>query len=268
MPTLAEHLKRAGSRREGHVQGPGIPSAVRRHGGGRSGFGASVRVLAGAGCLLAALGARADSIVGSKHDLSSSQTPDSMQVCIFCHTPHSANNTLGTIAAPLWNRFVDTTKVYLVYTSPSMVTTPGRPSTTISAVCLGCHDGTVGSATVYATSGDDKMALINAPGLHDTSTQEKCTACHSSQYGPVTAPDLKFGLDLTNMHPIAVSYPTSAQSSEFHQPPDPAKGWPDVRLFNGRVECPSCHQPHDPAIVPFLAKSNAGSALCLTCHIH
>jgi predicted CXXCH cytochrome family protein len=264
MPNLAELLKCAGRRREGHAQGPGIPTNLPR---GGVKFGAILRRLAGVGCLLVAGVARTGSIVGSKHDLSSNRTPDSMQVCIFCHTPHNANNTLGSINAPLWNRFVDTTKNYLVYSSPSMVTTPGKPSTTISAVCLGCHDGTMGSATVYAVAGNDKMALISAPGLHDTNVEENCTACHDSLYGPVSKPDLKFGLDLTNMHPIAVPYPTGTLGAEFHQPPDPVKGWPDVRLFNGRVECPTCHHPHDPTIVPFLAKSNAGSALCLTCHI-
>ncbi|MBI3593131.1 MAG: hypothetical protein HY099_06610 [Nitrospirae bacterium] len=38
-------------------------------------------------------------------------------------------------------------------------------------------------------------------------------------------------------------------------------------MFSGRVECPSCHDPHDPSRNTFLRKSNAGSALCLTCHI-
>lgn len=268
MPNLAAVRTRARRRREGQVQGPGIQASSRRGGRGGGSLGIALRLLAGAGCLLAASGLHAGSIVGSKHDLSSNRTPDSMQVCIFCHTPHSANNTLGSSNAPLWNRFVDPTKNYLVFTSPSMVSTPGKPSTTISAVCLGCHDGTMGSATVYATTANDKMALINAPGLHETNVEENCTACHDSLYGPVTRADLKFGLDLTNMHPIAVPYPSATQSAQFHQPPDAMKGWSDVRLFNGRVECPSCHQPHDPAIVPFLAKSNAGSALCLTCHIH
>lgn len=213
--------------------------------------------------------ARAGSISGSKHDLSSTRTVDSNQVCIFCHSPHNANNTLGTINAPLWNRFVDTTKVYTVYSSPTMTTTPSNPTGSISAVCLGCHDGTIGNATVYGTSGMDKMGLINGPGLHDPEgiVQENCPSCHVSLYSNAVKRDVNFGLNLSNMHPIAVPYPTTAQNAAFHQPPNATAGWPDVRLFRGKVECPSCHRVHDPAIVPFLAKANTGSALCLTCHL-
>ncbi|MBN4058944.1 cytochrome c3 family protein [bacterium AH-315-J04] len=36
---------------------------------------------------------------------------------------------------------------------------------------------------------------------------------------------------------------------------------------NGRVECTSCHDPHNQSGAPYmLVKSNARSALCLTCH--
>ncbi len=69
------------------------------------------------------------------------------------------------------------------------------------------------------------------------------------------------------MHPIAISYPTSTQSSDYRIPPDAKNGWPDILLFNGRVECSSCHSVHNPAISPFLRKSNNASVLCLSCHI-
>ena len=36
-------------------------------------------------------------------------------------------------------------------------------------------------------------------------------------------------------------------------------------LFNNRVECISCHNPHASA-AKLLIKSNQRSALCLTCH--
>jgi len=63
-----------------------------------------------------------------------------------------------------------------------------------------------------------------------------------------------------------MSYPTPAQDAAFHTPPDPINGWPNVKLFAGKVECPTCHAVHDPGIQPFMRTSNAGSQLCLTCH--
>lgn len=76
----------------------------------------------------------------------------------------------------MWNRYVDTTKVYLVFSSPTMNTIPGSPNSTVSAVCLGCHDGSVSSATVYGVSGSDKHNLINRPDLNDGSAL--CLTCH------------------------------------------------------------------------------------------
>jgi predicted CXXCH cytochrome family protein len=41
-----------------------------------------------------------------------------------------------------------------------------------------------------------------------------------------------------------------------------------VRLPDGRIECVSCHDPHNTAgIDKLLVMSNRRSALCLTCHI-
>lgn len=203
-------------------------------------------------------------IAGSKHDLS---TPFgySDQVCAFCHTPHSVNTA---VPAPLWNRFVDGTKVFAVYQSATMDTIPSQPHGTLSGVCLGCHDGTLGSAVVNGYSGSDKHDLVNAPGpggVPDLSSEPNCQRCHGEFYGGPPA-DWQ-GTDLSNDHPITVVYPTTAQDPKFHPPPDPGNGWDDVKLYAGKIECPTCHSVHDPFIVPFLRRSNDGSGLCLTCHV-
>lgn len=75
------------------------------------------------------------------------------------------------------------------------------------------------------------------------------------------------GLDLSNDHPIAMTYPTNAQDPLFNTPLDPLGGWPDVPLFDGKVECASCPDVHDPGIVPFMRTPNTGSAGCLRCLI-
>ncbi|MCM2251956.1 MAG: cytochrome c3 family protein [Ramlibacter sp.] len=124
-----------------------------------------------------------------------------------------------------------------------------------------------------------------------------CLACHSSGAGIVGAGATDFtvfaiGTDLRNDHPVGVRFPTAGPGVDFN-PPTAARpgmkwfdangnGRPDtreVRLYDSgdghEVECASCHDPHGvpsggagSAFNPtFLRVSNAGSALCLTCHI-
>ena len=40
-----------------------------------------------------------------------------------------------------------------------------------------------------------------------------------------------------------------------------------VPLFGGKVQCASCHDPHNNVNEPFLTKTNDGSQLCFTCHL-
>ena len=214
---------------------------------------------------LSALLLQAGGIAGSKHDLSTNISQGSGQVCMYCHTPHNANSGLSDLNAPLWNRVVTRTKTFTTYTSATMTGTPGDPNQTISALCLGCHDGTLASGTVAGLIRSDKHDLINGPGFGQTDFSPNCQRCHQDVYQGGAPRPWKLGLDLSNDHPIAVSYPT-IPTARFKAPPDPQNGWPGVKLFGGKVECATCHNVHDPSITPFLRKSNAGSALCLTCH--
>jgi len=62
---------------------------------------------------------------------------DYFEICVYCHTPHGANQTA---AAPLWNRTVSQRS----YTLYNQVTALGRPMTQPgpnSLTCLSCHDG-------------------------------------------------------------------------------------------------------------------------------
>lgn len=216
--------------------------------------------------LVLAVPVGAGSVRNSKHDISTPGAGYSDQTCAFCHTPHSSNRVLG---APLWNRFVDRTKAFTPYASVTMNTVPGNPNDSLASVlCLGCHDGTIGYAVVNTYTGSDKHDLVNAPGpggIPDTSSWPNCERCHPEMYGK---PAVEWtGTDLGNDHPISMRYPTIAEDAAFHTPPDANRGWPDVPLFDGKIECATCHQPHDPDIVPFLRTSNVGSQLCLNCHV-
>jgi predicted CXXCH cytochrome family protein len=205
-------------------------------------------ILIAAITLLYALAALGASVVGSKHDFKTSITND---VCAFCHTPHFASTT---ISAPLWNRKIGNV-TFQMYSSPTIDTAiPGAPGG-VSLACLGCHDSTL--------AGNDKHDLLNAPGpggMPDLTSYANCDRCH---FGNT---NWRLGTDLRNDHPISMTYPTAAQDVGFFIPPNLLKGWSDVPLYNGKVECPTCHNVHDPSKVPFLRIANTGSALCYKCH--
>jgi len=92
-------------------------------------------------------GLRRGGIANTRHNLTMSYSGfafrmepyrnDYFEVCVYCHTPHGANQTA---AAPLWNRTVSQRS----YTLYNQVTALGRPMTQPgpnSLTCLSCHDG-------------------------------------------------------------------------------------------------------------------------------
>lgn len=205
----------------------------------------------------------AGTIVGSKHDLSLTNFYGPMagasnEVCVFCHTPHEANTSNG----PLWNRRVSNTGVFQVYTSPTMDGSCAATPSPVSLACLSCHDGVGGGAVNSA----DTHALVNGSNNDGGTSTQNCYACHS---GGVILPGEWFqvGPDLSDDHPISIDYSAvQLLDPDFNTPPDSQNGWSDIKLFGGRVECPSCHNPHDNTNVPFLRKSITASSLCYTCH--
>ena len=217
----------------------------------------SIMIAAGFIIMAAAL-AQAASVVGSKHDISNAGG----EVCVHCHTPHFASTT---IAAPLWNKKSENYNfdAFTMYSSPTIDATPSSRPSGVSLACLGCHDSV--SAPEAATS-TYVHGVINAPGSGLGTYSAKCTACHGSHGSGPMYKIFTVGPNLTNDHPISMTYPTAAQDPAFFIPPDLQKGWSDVPLYSGKVECPTCHNVHDPARVPFLRTSNAGSALCYKCH--
>jgi predicted CXXCH cytochrome family protein len=211
-----------------------------------------------------AFSARGASIVGSKHDLGYGGTYGrDDQVCIVCHTPHFAS-TDPKIQAPLWNRMTSSNNNFTLYTSPTLKSTPTQP-TGVSLACLSCHDAVIGGHRGDVANFHN---VINGPGsgqMPDESSIQKCESCHSSMWNG-TPEKWRLGRDLRDDHPISIAYPTSQQSNAFFTPTDAQKGWIDMPLFGGKVECSSCHSVHDPSRVPFLRIANTGSALCYKCH--
>ncbi len=181
--------------------------------------------------------ANASSIVGTKHDLSS-YTNSSGQICIACHTPHNAQ---ADQLVPLWNHAATTTQ-FTLYSSVTAKSVPGQP-TGYSKACLSCHDGT--------------LALDSFGGKTPAGA------------GKISGAN-NLGTDLSDDHPVSFTYDTNLATAHPGIVSPASAAFVDtaktVPLFNGKLECSSCHDAHDNQNTFFLRKSNAGSALCLSCH--
>ncbi len=181
-------------------------------------------------------------LTGSKHDFTALGWGNS-QICLPCHAPHNNKNLVGQL---LWNH--DTTAAsYTLYSNPaSLDAVPGQPSAT-SKFCLSCHDGTV---------------ALDAYGSHASTTYISGNAL--------------LGTDLSNDHPISFIYDAALVSADQAKAGGviglkapavvTAAGLP---LFSGMMECATCHDVHNKHgnTAGLLNIANAGSALCLGCHI-
>ena len=170
---------------------------------------ASAALLSIGGSALAQTG-----IVGSVHDLTTatggafSTTGDTAEVCVFCHTPHAGNSN----GAPLWNRTTSAAS-YTMYNSsfsPTIdMTVAGSPQG-VSAACLSCHDGTIAfDVLINATTAVSGTYNYTAGGV-DQGWTFTGNDSMSGRGLPV-----EFGTDLTNQHPISVTY-DPAQDPAFY----------------------------------------------------
>ena len=178
-------------------------------------------------------------ITGTAHNFSSSAWSGG-NICIACHTPHNGNQTVPE--APLWNHEV-TGSTFTMYSGTTMDASTSQPSGE-SLLCLSCHDGTV--------------ALDSYGGSTGTS---------------YISGSRNLGTDLSNDHPISFDYNTTLAVLDggLH---DPAVKTTSLGgtidhdlLFNGRMQCSSCHDVHNAEGNDHLLRiANIASALCLTCH--
>lgn len=174
------------------------------------------------------------------------------EVCVYCHGPHSVD-----VSAPLWNR-PSPGGGFRMYDNGQMAIDP-QP-TGNSASCLSCHAGTVGLDEVVQLP--DRYT---GPGPART-TIDECESCHSggSPAGGIDWEGVWLDTDLRKHHPISVLYDPSRVSGFRSAAEVEAAG---LVLYNGKVQCMSCHEPHTQQFSPFLRLPNSGGSLCLVCHL-
>jgi predicted CXXCH cytochrome family protein len=190
-------------------------------------------------------------IAGSDHDLSALGA-STMSSCQYCHTPH---NALTSVDAPLWNKTL-TTATFTYYGTTAAGSDPGDPGAA-SRICLTCHDGTLSMGDVIT-------------GSSTILTGANITA------GKLSGGDNFVGTDLTDTHPVGVVYDSTLASgiAGLSSTVSTTTGQVNGKLWKiygggngtGKVECGSCHDPHNQTAgqQPFL-KSTL-STICSDCH--
>ena len=232
-------------------------------------------------------------VAQSKHNLSvtgpGSVTSDESQVCVFCHTPHGATNSPG---APLWNRQLSN-QTYVTYTSSSLdaetiagqLQQPGGSS----RLCLSCHDGSLAIGTVNVSGGQQNVTF-NMTGVGAAGEMPEGD-------GLLTGYTRNLGTDLTNDHPISLTFDTNLAiaDGELRDPattPEIDLRRPGVRPMlpleatgpanEEQMQCASCHDPHLPdeggvprkflrgnrlqQVEPVGAFDAENDTVCLGCH--
>ncbi|MDH5777944.1 MAG: cytochrome c3 family protein [Gammaproteobacteria bacterium] len=196
----------------------------------------------------------AETITGSAHDFSG-RTYTGGQICVTCHTPHRSD--VSVTDAPLWNH-ENTVEVYTVYDSPSLDATVSQPGGA-SKLCLSCHDGSIAVDSFGGTQSAGNTEFLIGPKA--------------------------VGADgLNNDHPISFTYDSTLASTDGALFDPSVKTVTigsgaktktgtiaEVMLSNGNLQCSSCHDVHNNFTYAqtgsrLLKVTDAGSAICLTCH--
>lgn len=227
--------------------------------------------------------AAAQGILNTRHNLSNTagatntgntqgdiKASGTTEVCVFCHTPHGADTTAS---APLWNRAIPTSAGYTLYTSPndSLNATVGQPDG-VSLVCLSCHDGTIAFDAIRNLPGSG--GWDNSPATNGTQTAWTFSNAGTGKVMPArtdTERITNIGTNLSDDHPISMTYADAASPGSNTGDDTFAAGFQatplnGVRLYSGKVQCASCHDPHRSDTPTFLRVSQAGSGLCVSCH--
>ena len=223
---------------------------------------------------------RAGTILGSKHDFTGLNKRTGVVAmpglafsnygssCVYCHIPperEGADSTpLGGITG--FNRFKPALYQYDLYDSNTLDNKVKSPSP-ISLLCLSCHDGTMGvDMTVFRPNGwrssEDAALHLKINGANNLYS---CGKCHNGKVAHNIA--IKhIGTDLTNDHPISMNYAGLTHKDADFRPPDGPYGFDNgVKIYDGKVECASCHNVHNPDVKLLLRVS--AERLCETCHI-
>lgn len=210
--------------------------------------------------------ARASSMTGGNHDFTGASWNSTGQLCLPCHVPHHAPHPDD---GPIWNHDLSAKTSFTRTPYGGSQTDYTSFLTAGSKTCLGCHDG---STALESFSLNDKAT--GKTYLDGTYTSTKLSLLSGKAMRPQIGQSTSAQGTLQADHPIGVVYPnTGTTDSSFRAPGDFLFGATSgttvgalLDATNGTVQCASCHYAHGGQDGYNLRVSNAGSALCRSCH--
>jgi predicted CXXCH cytochrome family protein len=174
-------------------------------------------------------------LVDTRHDLVIYLRPTSGEgvndpLCVFCHVPPSQSLSLGS-----WIEDQPENILVYPYDRPSEEIPAGRPDGA-SLTCLGCHDGTIALGDIVSRTESAEAAR------GETRT------------------------DFSDGHPVSLPYERAENGSRLslvsrNMLPE------QVQLDEqGKIQCTTCHDPHDDTFGNFLVMEYSDKTLCIACH--
>ncbi len=210
--------------------------------------------------------ASVDPITG---DTSWHPTGAGTSLCGYCHAAHVP---VTGIARPLWVRASQTSKNFgAPYSNPNSLDAnvlPVQSTDNYSSFCLSCHDGSAMFTEAAYTEGKRPRAATGKLWAD----YENATVSHEANV-------VSGEFNLAHIHPVNFDYNAAraldpqglyaAQSATYvwSGPNATTPGAPitSVRLFDGYMQCSSCHNPHMKTGIG-LVYSSAYGKLCVSCH--
>jgi predicted CXXCH cytochrome family protein len=226
------------------------------------------------------------------------------EICVFCHTPHGSDITAPV---PLWNKQLPTStyQTYAQLNSSTIDGTILSVGS-VSLACLSCHDGTQAMDNIinapgsggYQANGGGVGTNVDSTGRMINSV-DVAGGTNITNIGTDLRNDHPIGIQYCGGGPNSTTPNAACRDTDFRGAGagagDLRSGtingglffWVDsgtttgsrdkndmilfTRNFNGvdgpSVECATCHDPHQSVNPTFLRLANAGSAVCLACHV-
>lgn len=225
-------------------------------------------------------GGPATGVVGSMHDMNvfaGSQKDALGRACVFCHTPHNANQVMQ---APLWNRSDTAPASMAPYAWISPANLAGTYANILdpligpSRLCMSCHDGitNVDSHNTVATQAGAVKITSTTRSITDLSA-----ATHPIGFSYEDAAALR---GPTEIVPSTTGFITSDVTATFDTNTRTGVTYTNKKisdvLYGKNLTCASCHDVHNTVNAKpdaghtynyFLYAKEEGSAICLSCHV-
>lgn len=208
-----------------------------------------IRCIAGALLVLAAHPLFAATITGSAHDFTTKNWSGG-RICIACHVAHKSDTSVTD--APLWSH-QNSTQTYTLYSSPTMNAGPLSQPSGLSKLCMSCHDGTV---AVDSFGGKAGTTMISAANNNGTTLADDHPIGFVYNTALATADGALFDPSTKS---ITIGSGAQTKTGTIAS----------LLLYNGKLECSSCHDVHNTFTVGtanLVKLPEAGSQICLACH--